>query len=95
MPRNNSYSTLSSGDLRRNPLGSKMSHLGPASFTPNDRDALLRAMREARELAIKCGGAESDRSPLHRKCEAISAAIDALAEELTGDGRFFWANPTA
>jgi hypothetical protein len=60
---------------------------------PNDQDALLKVMGEARRLAIQCAAAERYRTPLYRDCDALRVAIDDLAEALTGDPVYFHAKP--
>jgi hypothetical protein len=52
-------------------------------------------MRTVRHDALICGAAAGYGSPRHRNCEALAGAIDALAEELTGDPEFFWDKPAA
>jgi hypothetical protein len=51
-------------------------------------------MRTVRHDALICDAAAGYRSERHKKCEALQQAIDALAEELTGDPEFHW-NKTA
>jgi hypothetical protein len=65
------------------------------SFGPSETARLLGAMRTARYDALLCGAAAGYGSARHRKCEALQQAIDALAEELTGDPEFFWDKPSA
>jgi hypothetical protein len=60
---------------------------------PTEQAALLKAMGEARQLAIQCGMAERYGTPLHRACDALRVAIDDLAEALTGDPTHFHAKP--
>jgi hypothetical protein len=50
-------------------------------------------MRTARYDAIMCGAAAGYGSEGYRKSEALQKAIDALAEELTGDPEFYWSKP--
>jgi hypothetical protein len=50
-------------------------------------------MRTARYDALICGAAAGYGSDRHKKCEALQKAIDALAEELTGDPGFYWNKP--
>jgi len=54
---------------------------------------LLAAMRTARYDAGICGAAAGYGSARHRKSDALQKAIDALAEELTGDPEFYWDKP--
>jgi hypothetical protein len=60
------------------------------SFGPEQTARLLTAMRTVRNDALICGAAAGYHSDRHKKCEALQRAIDALAEELTGDPEFFW-----
>jgi hypothetical protein len=46
-----------------------------------------------RHDALICGAAAGYGSPRHRKVEVLTQAIDALAEELTGDPEFYWNKP--
>jgi hypothetical protein len=50
-------------------------------------------MRTARHDALICGAAAGYASERYGKCEALQKAIDALAEELTGDPEFYWTKP--
>lgn len=50
-------------------------------------------MRTARYDAALCGAAAGYGSERHGKCEALQQAIDALAEEPTGDPEFHWNKP--
>ena len=50
-------------------------------------------MRTVRHGTLICGAAAGYGSSRHRKCETLTAAIDALAEELTGDPEFYWNKP--
>lgn len=54
---------------------------------------LLEAMRAARRAIIECGEAERFGTPKRAKCDAALAAIDALAEELTGKADFYHLDP--
>lgn len=60
---------------------------------PSDAQALLKAMGDARRLAIQCAGAEREKTPLRASAEALHAAVDDLAGQLTGNREFFWATP--
>jgi len=64
------------------------------SFGPEQTARLLTVMRTVRHDALICDAAAGYRSERHKKCEALQQAIDALAEELTGDPEFHW-NKTA
>jgi hypothetical protein len=50
---------------------------------------LLGAMRTVPHDALICGAAAGYGSDRHRKCDDLKKAIDALAEELTGDPEFY------
>jgi hypothetical protein len=63
------------------------------SFGPTEIARLLGAMRTARYDALLCGAAAGYGSERHKKCEALTKAIDALAEELIGDPEFYWNKP--
>ena len=65
----------------------------PANLSFSDRDALLRAMGDARDRASLCGGASGFGSPRHRLCADMQKAIDALAADLTGDPAYFVLKP--
>jgi hypothetical protein len=51
---------------------------------------LLGGMRSVRYYAILCGAAAGYNSPRYGKTDALRKAIDTLAEDLTGDGQFYW-----
>ena len=59
------------------------------TFSYSARHELLRALGDARELALQCAHSEHYDSELRKKCEAMHTAIDALATELTGDPAYF------
>lgn len=63
------------------------------SFGPRDEAALLDAMGAARNRVTHLCGAISPNSERYRLCDAVLEAIDGLAEDLTGDRRFFYAKP--
>jgi hypothetical protein len=63
------------------------------SFSPSDKGELLKAMREARRLAIQCSAAELTPTDLRAAADALHQAIDNLVEHLTGNREFFWATP--
>jgi hypothetical protein len=60
------------------------------SFSPSDQRALFRALADARNWAVRCGSAERHGSPRYAACTAVTDAIDALAEEMTGHREYFW-----
>ena len=63
------------------------------SFSVQDRDQLISALREARNSVIKCAAAEPYGSPRYKHCDAITSSVDDLAADLTGDRTFFHAKP--
>ena len=63
------------------------------SFSVQDRDQLIEAMREARGSAIKCSAAEPFGSPRYVRCHAVMTSIDDLAADFTGDRTLFHAKP--
>ena len=58
-------------------------------FGPSDQDALLEAMGDARHRANLCAAASGFGSPRWNICHEMTGAIDALAEELTGNRELF------
>ncbi len=60
-----------------------------SSFSIEDRGRLLEALGRARACTITCSSAERPSSERYAKCRAVTASIDALAEDLTGDPTFF------
>lgn len=60
------------------------------SFSKNDEELLLAYMQEARRLAINYSSASKYDAPQHVVGHSLMAAIDKLAEQITGDPRFFW-----
>ena len=63
------------------------------SFSVQDRDRLLGALREARSSVIKCGAAEPFGSLRYKLCDAVTSSVDDLAADLTGERTFFHAKP--
>jgi hypothetical protein len=60
---------------------------------PN-RHELLKALADARRLALLQASAELTYStPLYRKANLLKDAIDAFAEEVTGEATYFHAKP--
>jgi len=59
------------------------------AFSYSERHELLRALGEARNLALQCAQSESNMSELRNKCESLCNAVDELATELTGDASYF------
>ena len=69
-------------------------NIGQAFITaPVETTDLLEAMRTVRYDTIICAAVAGHGSERHKKCEALQKAIDALAEELTGDSEFYWNRP--
>ena len=64
------------------------------TFSYSARHELLRALGEARELALQCAHSEHHDSELRKKCEVLHIAIDALSTELTGDPAYFHLKPS-
>ena len=60
------------------------------SFSPDDQDRLIKALRDARSLIIKCMASELYGSSRYQICDGTRAAIDAMGAELTGDATVFW-----
>ena len=63
------------------------------SFSVQDRERLIEALREARYGAIKCSAAEPFGSPRYVLCHAVTTSIDDLAADFTGDRTLFHAKP--
>jgi hypothetical protein len=63
------------------------------SFSKQDRDRLIEALREARSNTVKCSAAEPFGSPRYEFCHAVVTSIDDLAEDLTGDRTLFHTKP--
>ena len=58
-------------------------------FTHSEKIALLEALATARRRVILCGASEGFGSSLYTTCDLVTAAIDGLAERLTGNPRYF------
>lgn len=59
------------------------------AFHARRQEKLLHALNDARYRAIMCGAAAGYGSPRYLKTHAVTQAIDALAEELTGYRNLF------
>jgi hypothetical protein len=70
-----------------------MSRARRPTFMPSDAQSLLKALGDARRLAIQCASAECSNTPLRASAEAFHAALDDFAGQLTGNREFFWATP--
>ncbi len=57
---------------------------------PRDPAGLLRALRSHRDLMAKAGHEIGYDSPLYKRAHEITAAIDGMAELLTGDRGYLW-----
>lgn len=66
-----------------------MSRARRPTFSHPDKQAFLRSLGETRALSTKCSSAEPYGSDLYNKCDILRAAIDALAEHITGDRTHF------
>ena len=55
-----------------------------------DKEALLQALGGCRRALIEVESRAEIGGPLYKNCDAVLAAIDALAEVLTGDRQYFW-----
>lgn len=59
------------------------------SFSPQDKEKLLDAMRTARRLSNLCGSANLFNPELRSPCVNLQTAIDILAERLTGKPDYY------
>jgi hypothetical protein len=63
------------------------------TFGHDDEKRLIEAMRELRGLAGMCAAASGFGSRRYQLVQALAHAIDALAQDLTGDPALFAAKP--
>lgn len=63
---------------------------GKPSFSKDDEERLLAYMDVTRHLTINYGAAYGYHSPQYALQTSLSDAIDKLAEQITGDPKFFW-----
>ena len=63
---------------------------GKPSFSKDDEERLLAYMDVTRDLSIKYGAAYGFHSQQYALHTSLNAAIDKLAEQMTGDLKFFW-----
>ncbi len=63
---------------------------GKPSFSKDDEERLLAYMDVTRNLTINYGAAYGYHSPQYALKTSLTHAIDKLAEQITGDPRFFW-----
>jgi hypothetical protein len=61
------------------------------SFSHEDQQRLIAALKEARELTVKCSSAQPYNSLLYGRCHDVIGTIDELAGTLTGDRMLFHA----
>ena len=66
---------------------------GKPSFSKDDEERLLAYMDVTRSLTINYAAAYGYHSPQYALKTSLTVAIDKLAEQITGDPQFFWANP--
>jgi hypothetical protein len=63
---------------------------GKPSFSKDDEERLLAYMDVTRHLTINYGAAYGFHSPQYTLRTSLIGAIDKLAEQITGDPKFFW-----
>lgn len=63
---------------------------GKPSFSKDDEERLLAYLQVARHLSINYGAAYGYHSPQYDLHTSLNEAIDKLAEQMTGDPKFFW-----
>ena len=63
---------------------------GKPSFSKDDEERLLAYMDVTRSLTINYAAAYGYHSPQYALKTSLNAAIDKLAEQITGDPQFFW-----
>ena len=59
-------------------------------FSKDDEERLLAYMDATRHLSINYGAAYGFHSQQYALHTSLNAAIDKLAEHMTGDSKFFW-----
>jgi hypothetical protein len=60
------------------------------SFSKEDEERLLAYMQVTRHLSINYAAAYGYHSPQYALQTSLNDAIDKLAEQITGDPKFFW-----
>jgi hypothetical protein len=60
------------------------------SFSKDDEERLLAYMQVTRHLSINYAAAYGFHSPQYALKTSLNEAIDRLAEQITGDPKFFW-----
>ena len=65
-------------------------------ISPDDIERLLFQLEDARRYIVKYGAAQDFHSPESETSDRAMAAIDDLAEQITGSRQYFWSgNATA
>ncbi len=62
-------------------------------FTDSDGAVLLEALRHCRDACVEAHRRAPFHSDIYRRTTALQAAIDDVAEQLTGNRQHFWLNP--
>jgi hypothetical protein len=63
-----------------------MAHRPPRpAFGHGDKLRLIDLLRTTRAQVVSCAAAEQPGSELAKLCQMVTAGLDSLAEELTGD----------
>ena len=60
------------------------------SFSKDDEERLLAYMQVTRQLSINYAAAYGFHSPQYTLQTSLLVAIDKLADQMTGDRKFFW-----
>ena len=63
---------------------------GKPSFSKDDEERLLAYMQVTRHLSINYAASYGYHSPQYALQKSLNAAIDKLAELITGEPKFFW-----
>ena len=63
---------------------------GKSSFSKDDEERLLAYMDVTRSLAISYGASYGFHAPQYTLATSLHVAIDRIAEDITGDAKFFW-----
>lgn len=61
-----------------------------SSFSKDEEERLLAYMDVTRDLTIKYGAGYGFHSQQYALHTSLNEAIDKLAEQITGDPKFFW-----
>lgn len=62
-------------------------------FTERDGKVFLQALRVCRDACVEVQRRAPIDTPVYRRTTALQAAIDDVAEVLTGNRQHFWLNP--